>query len=337
MEAMFYEKLDNGSVLCKLCNHRCVIKPDGYGVCKVRQNIKGVLETLVYGKLVAINPDPIEKKPLYHFMPGTLSYSVATAGCNFKCSFCQNMDISQMPRESAKIEGSLFSPEDVVLDAKRTGCKSISFTYTEPTVFFEFAYDTAKLAHEQGLKNIFVSNGYMSTEAIDAIAPYLDAANIDLKAFTEDFYKNFCGAKLEPVKKNLSYLKSKGVFLEVTTLLIPGKNDDEKELKMMAEFIVETLGPRTPWHISRFYPAYHMKDISPTPVGMLSQAREIGINAGLRYVYIGNVPGHAGIHTYCPRCGKPVIKRAAYFQIDEYMIKDGCCKYCNFPIDVVEC
>ena len=335
MEALLYEKQEDGSVICGLCNHRCHIRTDGYGKCKVRQNINGTLETLVYGKLIAINPDPIEKKPLYHFLPGTLTYSIATVGCNFRCAFCQNMEISQMPREQGRIEGTPFLPEEVVADALRHQCKSISFTYTEPTVFFEFAYDTARLAQANGLKTVFVSNGYMTTDAIDKIAPWLDAANIDLKSFSDEFYKKLCGARLEPVKQSLTYLKARGVFLEVTTLLIPGLNDSPAELKAMADFIVYTLGPRTPWHISRFHPAYNMPDVSPTPVGRLAEAYETGKKSGLKYVYIGNVAGHAGSNTYCPNCGETLVKRAGHFQLQEYRIKDGCCTHCFTHIDGV--
>jgi len=335
VEALLYEKQEDGSVICGLCNHRCHIRTDGYGKCKVRQNINGTLETLVYGKLIAINPDPIEKKPLYHFLPGTLTYSIATVGCNFRCAFCQNMEISQMPREQGRIEGTPFSPEEVVADALRHQCKSISFTYTEPTVFFEFAYDTARLAQANGLKTVFVSNGYMTTDAIDKIAPWLDAANIDLKSFSDEFYKKLCGARLEPVKQSLTYLKARGVFLEVTTLLIPGLNDSPAELKAMADFIVYTLGPRTPWHISRFHPAYNMPDVSPTPVGRLAEAYETGKKSGLKYVYIGNVAGHAGSNTYCPNCGETLVKRAGHFQLQEYRIKDGCCTHCFTHIDGV--
>jgi len=336
VEALLYEKQEDGSVICGLCNHRCHIRTDGYGKCKVRQNINGTLETLVYGKLIAINPDPIEKKPLYHFLPGTLTYSIATVGCNFRCTFCQNMEISQMPREHGRIEGTPFSPEEVVADALRHQCRSISFTYTEPTVFFEFAHDTARLAQANGLKTVFVSNGYMTTDAIDKIAPWLDAANIDLKAFSETFYKEQCGARLEPVKQSLTYLKARGIFLEVTTLLIPGLNDSTAELKAMADFIVYTLGPRTPWHISRFHPAYNMPDVSPTPMGRLTEAYEIGKKAGLKYVYIGNVAGHTGSNTYCPSCGKTLVKRAGHFQLQEYMIQNGCCMHCFTPIDGVD-
>ncbi|MDY6824440.1 MAG: AmmeMemoRadiSam system radical SAM enzyme [Thermodesulfobacteriota bacterium] len=329
MEAYLYEKLAEDKVACHLCGYRCVVKPDGYGRCKVRQNIGGSLQTLVYGRLIAINPDPIEKKPLYHFMPGTLSYSIATVGCNFRCDFCQNMDISQMPRGTGKIAGTDYSPAEVVADALRTGCRSIAYTYTEPTVFFEFAHDTARLAREKGLKNLFVSNGYMTPEAIDMIAPYLDAANIDLKAFDDAFYQEHCGARFEPVKESLAHLKEKGVFVEVTTLLIPGMNDSAGEIEAAARFIADRLGAETPWHLSRFHPAYKMDDVSPTPVGTLTRAYDIGKAAGLKYIYIGNVPGHDGENTYCAECGELVIERAGFFNVKTDKVKNGCCAYCG--------
>lgn len=336
MEAYLYEKLAEDKVACHLCNHNCVIKPDGYGRCKVRQNIGGALQTLVYGKLIAINPDPIEKKPLYHFAPGTLSYSIATVGCNFRCDFCQNVDISQMPRATGKIAGTDYTPKTVVADALNTGCHSIAYTYTEPTVFFEFAYDTAKLAHEKGLKNVFVSNGYMTTAAIDMIAPFLDAINVDLKAFNEDFYQTYCGAHFEPVKENLVHLKDKGVFVEVTTLLIPGMNDSVAEIEAAARFIADRLGPETPWHLSRFHPAYKMNDVSPTPAGTLTQAHEIGKQAGLKYVYIGNLHGHDGENTYCAQCGELVIERAGFFNVKTDKVQNGCCAHCGHKLPGVD-
>src|SRR6056297_652293 len=269
MEACLYENVEDepGNVQCNLCSHRCLIKPDGFGRCKVRQNINGKLESLVYSRLVAINPDPIEKKPLYHFMPGTRAYSIGSVGCNFRCEFCQNVEISQMPRQTGRIGGSVFSAADIVSDALAHDCKSIAYIYNEPTINMEFAYDTALLAHEKGLKNVFVSNGYMTPEAIDMIAPCLDAINIDLKAFSDDFYQEMCHARLAPVKESLRRFKAKGVFLEVTSLLIPGKNDDETELEALVDFIANELGTETPWHISRFHPAHRLTSVSPTPIG----------------------------------------------------------------------
>jgi len=270
MEAYLYEILKDNKVKCNLCNHRCVIKDGKRGICGVRENQEGTLKTLVYGNLIARHIDPIEKKPLFHLLPGSLSYSIATVGCNFRCLFCQNADIAQMPSDSrGMIIGDLSTPEDVVDAAVKGGCKSIAYTYTEPTVFFEFAHDTAKLANKRDIYNVFVTNGYMTTEAIEMISPYLDAANVDLKAFNDDFYKKYCSAKLEHVKKTLQTMKRRGIFIEITTLLIPGLNDDKDELKDLASFIAKSLGPETPWHISRFHPTYKLTDRPPTPVKTL--------------------------------------------------------------------
>ena len=336
MEAYLWESVEDQTVRCNLCNHRCIIKDGRRGICGVRENRSGALETLVYGKAIAQNVDPIEKKPLFHFMPGTRSYSIATVGCNLKCRFCQNADIAQMPSDhDGMIMGNDVLPEDIVSDAKKTKCQSISYTYTEPTIFFEYAYDTAKFAHNAGIKNVFVTNGYMTREAIEMIHPYLDAANVDLKAFNPDYYKNLCGAKLEPVKETLKIMKSFDIFVEVTTLLIPGLNDDKDELKALARFLAETLGPETPWHVSRFHPTYKLTDRPTTPVETLITARKIGLEAGLRYVYTGNVPGEQGEDTFCYQCGKVLIKRWG-FQISKYHIKGGRCKYCDAPIDGVD-
>ena len=335
MEAYLWEPLEDQTVKCNLCNHRCVIKPGKRGICSVRENQSGTLHSLVYGKVVARNIDPIEKKPLFHFLPGSLSYSIATVGCNFKCRFCQNADIAQMPNDrSGLIMGDETSPEAIVDSALKANCKSISYTYTEPTIFFEFAYDTAKLAHEAGLSNVFVTNGYMTAEALEMIHPYLHAANVDLKAFNDDYYKNLCSAKLEPVKKSLIKMKALGIFVEVTTLMVPGLNDDPKELEALAGFLAEALGPETPWHVSRFHPTYRLKDRSPTPVGTLITAREIGLSAGLRYVYTGNVSGEEAENTFCYQCGKVVIQRWG-FQIRKYDIDAGRCKSCGAEIDGV--
>ena len=335
MEAYLWEPIEGQAVTCNLCHHRCNIKPGKRGICSVRENQSGSLHSLVYGKVVARNIDPIEKKPLFHFLPGSLSYSIATVGCNFKCRFCQNADIAQMPNDSSGlIVGDETSPEAIVEGALKADCKSISYTYTEPTIFFEFAYDTAKLAHEAGLSNVFVTNGYMTAEALDMIHPYLHAANVDLKAFNPDYYKNLCSAKLEPVKESLIKMKALGIFVEVTTLMVPGLNDDPKELEALAGFLAESLGPETPWHVSRFHPTYRLKDRSPTPMGTLITAREIGLNAGLRYVYTGNVPGEEAENTVCYQCGKAVIQRWG-FQIRKYDIDAGRCKSCGAEIDGV--
>lgn len=313
----------------------CIIENGKRGICGVRENLEGILNTLVYGKLVARHIDPIEKKPLFHFLPGSLSYSIATAGCNFKCLFCQNADISQMPSDyRGLITGDSSAPEDVVSAAIRGKCRSISYTYTEPTVFFEFALDTAILAHEKGLKNIFVTNGYMSKEALGMIQPFLDAANVDLKAYNKDFYRKMCGAKLENVKETLVDMKSSGIFVEVTTLLIPRLNDDKKELEELAMFIADSLGPETPWHISRFHPIYKLNDRSSTPLETLVAARDIGMKCGLKYVYTGNVPGEEGESTFCYNCGKMLIKRIGFY-VKRNAIDKGICPNCGVQIDGV--
>ena len=333
MKAYLFDSLADKHVQCKLCHHRCVIKNGKRGICQVRQNSDGTLVSLVYGKVVAQHVDPIEKKPLFHFYPGSLSYSIATVGCNFKCKFCQNADIAQMPKDhQGAIIGKFTAPDEIVAAAKKHNCRSIAYTYTEPTIYFEFAHDTARLAHEHGLLNLFVTNGYMTAEALDMIAPYLDAANVDLKAFNDTFYKTYCGAGLAGVKETLVAMKSRDIFLEITTLVIPGLNDSPEELADLADFIAGSLGTDTPWHISRFHPTYKLTDRSPTPVHTLMTAREIGVRAGLKYVYTGNVPGEEGEKTFCYACGKVLIDRWG-FNVSNYAIINGRCKYCGAVID----
>lgn len=335
MEAYLYESLGEGNIKCNLCNHRCVIKDGRRGICSVRENQAGVLKTLVYGRLIARHIDPIEKKPLFHFLPGTLSYSIATVGCNFRCKFCQNADIAQMPSDhKGIIWGDTYTPQDVVTGAERGGCHSISYTYTEPTVFFEFAFETAKLAHEKGIRNVFVTNGYMTREALEMINPYLDAANVDLKAFTDHYYKELCSAKLHHVQDTLKTMKTLGIFVEVTTLIVPGLNDNPSELKDMAAFLAEDLGTETPWHISRFHPTYKLTDRPPTPVRTLTMARDIGLDAGLRYVYTGNVPGDLGENTFCYSCGDMVVERRG-FRVGKMRVKNGKCTRCGAEINGV--
>jgi pyruvate formate lyase activating enzyme len=301
----------------------------------VRRNDGGTLNTLVYGTLIARNADPIEKKPLFHFHPGSRSYSIATVGCNFKCQFCQNADIAQMPNDrKGAIAGRTVAPAEVVADAMVQDCRSIAYTYTEPTIYFEFAYDTARMAHEKGIKNVFVTNGYMSTSALNMVAPYLDAANVDLKAFSNEFYKTRCSARLEPVKATLRRMRELDVHLEVTTLIIPGLNDDPRELGLLADFIVQDLGAETPWHVSRFHPTYRLTDRPPTPAKTLEDARDIGIAAGLRYVYTGNLPGQQGEKTYCHQCGALLIDRWA-FTISQNLLDHGRCSFCGAVMDGV--
>lgn len=333
-EAMFYKKLDESRVECFLCAQRCRIKPGMRGKCGVRENREGTLFSLVYEKLIAQHIDPIEKKPLFHFLPGTRSYSIATAGCNFRCLFCQNSDISQSPRELKVIYGQDVPAREVVDQALKTQCATISYTYTEPTIFMEYALDTAMLAHQSGIKNVFVSNGYMTEEALEAVSPFLDAANVDLKAFSDSYYSEQCGAHLEPVLRTLERMKKHGIWLEVTTLLIPGLNDDPEELRKLAEFLV-SLGPETPWHVSRFHPTYKLLDRPPTPLETLQTARRIGIEEGLRYVYTGNVPGDDGENTYCHNCKALLIERYG-FSTQSRGIKKGACSECGTPVAGVE-
>lgn len=328
---MFYEKLDS-FVHCFLCSHHCKIAEGKRGICGVRENIGGTLHTLVYGKLIANAVDPIEKKPLFHFLPGSRAYSIATVGCNFRCLNCQNYDISQMPKPQKPVLGKEVSPEEVVEAAKLYNCESIAYTYTEPTIFFEYAYETAKLAKKEGLKNVFVSNGYISEEALKTIAPYLDANNIDLKSFSDDFYREVCGARLDPVLDTIRLHKELDIWIEITTLVIPSLNDSEENFRKIAEFI-KNLDEGIPWHVSRFYPAYRLLNLPPTPVEVLEKARRIGLETGLKFVYQGNVPGE-GENTYCPVCGKLLIQRQGY-DIRLYELKKSKCPQCGTKINGV--
>jgi len=329
-QAMFQEAKEEKKVQCGLCSHRCVIVPGKRGICGVRENKDGVLYSLVYDKVIARHIDPIEKKPLFHFQPGSLSYSIATPGCNFHCKHCQNADISQLPRDrGGVILGEEVSPSMIVDAALRNGCASISYTYTEPTIYFELAYDTARLAAGAGLKNVFVSNGYITPEALREIKPYLHAANIDLKGYTDEFYKKICGSRLQPVLDSIRLYQELGIWIEITTLVIPGHNDSDEELNGIARFI-RSVGENIPWHVSRFHPTYKLTDQPITPLKTLKRAREIGFDAGLRYVYEGNIPGE-GEDTLCWSCRKTLIKRIG-FSVLENMIKDGKCGYCGAPI-----
>lgn len=329
-EAYLYEKLEGRKVRCLLCNHGCVIKEGKTGICGVRRNEAGSLFSLVYDKVIARHVDPIEKKPLFHFLPGSRSYSIATVGCNFRCRFCQNADISQMPADHQQIMGEEMSPAAIVREAVRTHCRSISYTYTEPTIYFELCLDTARLASREGLKNVFVSNGYMTESCLREIYPDLHAANVDLKAFTDRFYKEQCGAKLRPVLATLETLKRQNVWLEVTTLLIPGLNDSPAELKELAGFLA-ALDPDIPWHISRFHPTYKLTNVPSTPPESIHRARDLGLEAGIRYVYTGNLPGDSGEKTVCHQCGERLIDRFGFF-VKENRVRNGACPRCSAPI-----
>jgi len=340
-EALLYERLESDRVGCILCAHRCVIAPGRKGVCLVRENREGTLYTLVYGFPLSQAVDPIEKKPLFHFHPGSSAFSIATAGCNFRCSFCQNADISQMPRDRGEIRGYPASPEEVVRAAKLHGSRSIAYTYTEPTIFFEYSYEIARLAHEQGIASVYVTNGYMTREMLEMFQgqrnghePWLDAANVDLKAFREESYRSVCGARLQPVLDSLKKMKELSVWVEVTTLVVPQMNDSAAELGDIAHFIAQELGIDTPWHVSRFHPDYQMDDRGATPSATLRLAYDLGREAGLRYVYVGNVPGAGLEDTVCPGCGRTVIGRRG-FQVIRRELRDGCCLGCGTHVDGV--
>jgi pyruvate formate lyase activating enzyme len=333
-EAMLYEKLDGTRVKCSLCAHRCKIPEGKRGICLVRENRGGTLSTLVYDKISSANVDPIEKKPLFHFIPGSKAFSLATVGCNFTCEFCQNSSISQLVRNAGKIYGTEMTPAEIVEVARRYGCKSISYTYTEPTVFFELAYDTAKLAAEKGLKNNFVTNGFMTPEALEMIQPYLHAANVDLKCFRDETYRRVMGGRLEPVLESIRLMRKLGIWVEVTTLVVPGMNDSEEELRDIAGFIA-SVGVEVPWHVTRFHPDYHMQDRGATPLETLRKAQRKGVEAGLRYVYCGNVPGEEEENTRCYKCKALLVKRWG-FEVMENRIRHGKCPDCSTPVDGVE-
>ena len=327
-EALLWNSLEGKSVHCFLCAHECRIAESGYGVCGVRQNVDGILCTRVYGQVIAAHVDPIEKKPLYHFLPGSRSYSIATVGCNFKCGFCQNWQISQVSIREDVTPGNIVQPEEVVELAMENHCASISYTYTEPTIFFEYAFDTAKLARKAGIANVFVTNGYMTRQALDMIKPYLDAANVDLKSFNDDNYRKNCKGRLQPVLETIAAMKELGIWLEVTTLIIPGENDSTEELGQIAGFLAG-IDKDIPWHISRFHPDYRFLDHTATPVETLRQAREIGHAKGLRYIYLGNVP--EGANTYCYNCQNLVAERR-YIGMEKSNIKNGLCPACSTEI-----
>jgi len=329
-EAMLYSRSDDKTVSCDLCAHRCSIPEGKTGLCMVRLNQDGVLYSQVYGKLIASNTDPIEKKPLFHIKPGSTAYSVATVGCNFRCRWCQNWEISQMPLENGTIAGREQSPEETVRKAIEAGCASIAYTYTEPTIYFEYAYDTAKIAHEKGLLNVFVTNGYMTREALEMIAPYLDAANVDLKAFRDEAYRNGTGARRAPVLDSMKSMKELDIWVEVTTLIVPGFNDDMDEIHDAARFIVEELGPETPWHLSRYHPSYRYLEKEATPIYTMENALKIGKEAGLRYVYLGNIGVESD--TYCHICSSELIRRQGFWVSQNSITSVGTCPNCDTPV-----
>ncbi|MDP2928590.1 MAG: AmmeMemoRadiSam system radical SAM enzyme [Candidatus Omnitrophota bacterium] len=331
--ASYWQKIKDGTVQCVLCPRRCLLNNGQRGVCTVRVNRDGALYTLGYGNPVAVHIDPIEKKPFFNVMPGESAFSIAVAGCNMRCLFCQNWQISQAKPDEVTVYD--MPPEAVVAEAKKNNCKFIVYTYTEPTVFYEYMLDISKLARSKGLKNGMHTCGYINQEPLIELLKYMDAVNVDLKGFSEEFYRKMGAfAQLQPVLDTLKIVKREGVWLEITNLIIPGLNDDPKEIKSMCEWIRENLGEDTPIHFSRFMPSFRLQNLPPTPVSKLEEAYEIAKASGLNYVYIGNVPGHTGENTHCPKCKKLIVGRIGY-RITENNIKDGKCKFCGRSISGV--
>ena len=327
----WYESLADGSVLCGVCCHGCRIAPGKIGRCGVRENQGGILVSRNHGRIIARQVDPIEKKPIHHMLPGSLSYSIAAAGCNFQCQFCQNASIAQLPLaldRGAPFPGKKISPGDLISAARDAECASIAYTYTEPTVFLETLVETARLAKSHGLLNIMVTNGYMGKRTLPNILDCIDGANVDLKAFNPDFYRRYCRAELAPVLKNLRALKRGGVWVEVTTLIIPGLNDDPRELGDLASFIAHELGPDTPWHVSRFHPCHDLLDRGPTPLATLEKAVDIGRDRGLNFIYLGNVPGNGYEDTRCPSCQALLVARRGG-GIQNFINSEGGCPSCS--------
>jgi pyruvate formate lyase activating enzyme len=332
-EARWYEKLDDGKVRCTLCPWRCVLEPGRVGLCGVRANEGGKLVTLVYGLLSSIAIDPIEKKPLYHFYPGAPILSISTVGCNFRCPWCQNWHISRAKPNEELLD--YVEPERIVELMKRYEVPFLAFTYNEPVIWYEYVEDTAKLAKAAGGFNVLVTNGHINPEPLEELAKYVDAANVDVKAFNPVTYLKVIGGKLDAVLEATKLMKEKGVHVETTYLVVPGVNDDEEEFRKMVRWHLEELGPDTPLHISRFFPAYKFSDRPPTPVEKLVKLWELARKEGLLYVYVGNVPGHSGEFTYCPRCGKPVVKRVGFEIYEWNLTEDNRCKFCGEPIKIV--
>ncbi|MBN2103924.1 AmmeMemoRadiSam system radical SAM enzyme [bacterium] len=328
-EARYYEKLPDHQIRCTLCPWQCVVKPGERGNCEVRANRKGTYYSLVYGQVAAHHKDPIEKKPLFHFLPGSTAFSIATAGCNVECKFCQNADLAQ--RRPEELRTASFSPEDVVKYAKQTGCQSIAYTYNEPVIFTEYMQDIAVIGQEQGIRSVVISNGFINQKPLKDLCRVIDSYKVDLKAFTEDYYQKIVNARLKPVLDTLVTLKAENIWTEIVYLVVPTLNDDEKSLSEMVKWIYQELGPDVPLHFSRFYPKYKLLSLPPTPVATLEKAYQIGLDAGLHHVYLGNVPGHQGENTLCPSCGETLIRRVGY-QIYENHIQSGKCQFCNHSV-----
>jgi len=333
-EALFYRKLDNNRVRCELCPWMCTLSDGQVGVCGVRKNRDGKLYSLNYGLLTATAIDPIEKKPLYHFYPQAPIFSISTVGCNFRCPWCQNWEISQSKVDELK-EEEYTPPERIINIMERYNTPFLAFTYNEPLIWYEYVLDTAKLARSKGYKNVLVTNGHISLDPLDNLLPYLDAANVDIKAFNRDTYLKIIGGRLEAVLESTLEMKRKGIHVETTYLVIPGVNDSYEEFKKMVKWHLDNLGPETPLHISRFFPMYKYHDKEPTPIGLLTSFWKIAKEEGILYVYVGNVPGHEGENTYCPGCNKLVIRRGGFSIIEWNLDKNNRCKFCGTKIHIV--
>jgi pyruvate formate lyase activating enzyme len=331
-EAMLYEKLD--SVLnCHVCQRRCIISNGKTGFCEMRQNQDGILYTLNYAATSSVAVDPIEKKPLFHFYPGSMVFSLGSLGCNFRCSYCQNWNISQA--DINKTSTRDMPPEEAIRLTQEYGCQSIAWTYNEPTMWFEYTYNSAKLAKKENINTIYVTNGYMSEEVLELISPILDAANVDLKGMSDSFYKELCEARLQPVLDNIQRMYDSGIHLEITNLVIPGYNDSEEDLKALIKFMAEEVGVEVPLHFSRFFPYYQLKDVHPTPVEALEKAQKMAYEAGLKYVYVGNVPGGDGENTHCPKCQELLIKRDGFHILVNKLNKENKCPECGAGVDLI--
>ena len=331
-EARYYTKLPDKKVQCKLCPHRCIVRPGKRGNCETRENRDGIYYSLVYGRIATHHKDPIEKKPFYHFLPGCTAFSIATAGCNVDCKFCQNWELAQ--RRPDDLPNVAFTPVELVHSAKRWNCETIAFTYNEPTVLNEFVFDVASEVRNQGLKTVIISNGFINEKPLRDLCRVIDAYKVDLKSFSKEYYRDVVGGMLTPVLDTLVTLKSQGVWTEIVYLTVPTLNDDPTKCKEMVKWIVEELGPDVPVHFSRFYPKYKLKNLPPTPIATLEKLRNVALDGGLHYVYLGNVPGHSGENTTCPHCRNLIIGRSGY-EIFENRVVNGKCHFCGQEISGV--
>lgn len=331
-EAILYDKIGK-ALNCKICERRCIISQGKAGFCQMRENDEGKLYSLNYAAASSVAVDPIEKKPLFHFYPGTTVFSLGSVGCNFRCKYCQNWGISQAELEHISTRDML--PEEAIRLTKEYGCKSIAWTYNEPTMWFEYTLDSAKLAKKEDIKTVYVTNGYMSEESFQEINPYLDAANIDLKGMSNKFYEDLCEARLKPVLDNIIRMHDAHIHIEVTNLLIPGYNDSKEDIKALISFMVEEVGVEVPLHFTRFFPQYQMQNIHPTNIESLQRAHDLAKESGMQYVYIGNAPTADGETTFCPECGEPIIKRDGFSVVSDELKKTRKCPKCKAPLNII--